>query len=139
MFPLATNNGFKSGENWNGNKRGRPKAGKSIAEYARRKTRNGRELVDYYYKLFKNSHAEHTIRLAAAEKLEYRAFGKPPATLELGEGNKIALALILHRPDGTQEQLSASNPMLDVTPTTQQPPDVVSGAKLSVVLPDPPK
>src|SRR5262245_43656271 len=69
---------FQRGENWlksGGNKRGRPRAGKSLAEYIRGKTKDGKELANFYYKVWKDDKEPTEIRMRAAEKLEFRAYG----------------------------------------------------------------
>src|SRR5262245_22319156 len=88
---------FQRGENWlksGGNKRGRPRAGKSLAEYIRGKTKDGKELANFYYKVWKDDKEPIEIRMRAAEKLEFRAYGRyaQPITGNADE----PVAIILH-------------------------------------------
>src|SRR5262245_14593157 len=76
---------FEKGVNWvqsGGNKRGRPKVGKSMAEFIRSKTRDGQDIAKYYYLVWKDVTKPDDLRMRAAEKLEFRAFGKPAQTIE---------------------------------------------------------
>src|SRR5262245_1832492 len=56
---------------------GRPKVGKSMAEWIRGRTREGTLLAQYYWSVWNDESEPTEMRMRAAEKLEFRAFGKP--------------------------------------------------------------
>lgn len=73
---------FATGEQWaisGGNKWGRPKHSRNIAEYCRKKTKDGREIVNYYYDVFRDKAIPHETRIKAAQRIEERGWGKAPA------------------------------------------------------------
>jgi len=84
---------FQKGANWKGNRHGRPKAGKSLAEFIRVKTKNGREIAQYYYQVWHDPKEPTEMRMKAAEKLEFRAFGRyaQPVTGDSAEPVSIVL------------------------------------------------
>ena len=73
---------FQSGENWTGNRKGRPKAGQGLSELARAKTRDGKEIVQYYWSVFVDKSLDHSLRLEAAKRLEDRGWGRAAQTIE---------------------------------------------------------
>src|SRR5262245_32607606 len=64
------------------NRKGRPKAGRSLVDYINVKTRRGKDLVDFYWKVYKDPAEPTDTRLKAAEKLEFRALRKPAQAVE---------------------------------------------------------
>src|SRR5262249_34752592 len=75
------------------NRRGRPKAGHSIPDYISSKTRRGRDLMDFYWQIFRDEKEDKDLRMKAAEKLEYRLLGKPAQTIE---GHIQQAGIVLH-------------------------------------------
>src|SRR5215470_8051216 len=87
---------FQRGENWlksGGNKRGRPKAGKGLTEYVRLKTRNGRELVDFYYQVYKDTKESTDTRIKAAMRLEDRGWGRPAQPITGDPAEPVSIVL----------------------------------------------
>jgi len=87
---------FEKGANWvqsGGNKAGRPKVGKSMAEFIRQKTKDGQDIAKYYYLVWKDVTKPDDLRMRAAEKLEFRAFGKPAQVVE---GTIEQAGIVLH-------------------------------------------
>src|SRR5262245_27825199 len=84
---------FEKGANWKGNRLGRPRAGKSLVEFIKVRTKNGRDLAQFYYDVWKDEAEPTEMRMRAAEKLEFRAFGKPAQVVE---GTIQQAGIVLH-------------------------------------------
>ena len=84
---------FEKGDKWKGNRLGRPKAGRSLVEFIKVRTKNGRDLAQFYYDVFQDKQEPTETRLRAAEKLEFRAWGKPAQVVE---GTIEQAGIVLH-------------------------------------------
>lgn len=78
-----------------GNPGGRPRS-KGLAEYVRSKTRNGKDLVEFWLSVIEGRQPRATMqdKLKAAEQLADRGFGKPDISHKIsGENGPIEIAL----------------------------------------------
>ena len=64
-----------------------------MAEYIRKKTKDGRTIANFYYSVWQDKSEPTELRMRAAEKLEFRAFGRhaQPVTGDPAEPVSIVL------------------------------------------------
>jgi hypothetical protein len=75
---------FKSGDEWTGNRHGRPRVGETVAEYIRGLAgADGREYVDKLHALATGPHKDTKARLQAIGILLERGWGRPPQELDI--------------------------------------------------------
>ena len=75
---------FKCGDEWNGNRLGRPRVGETVAEYIRGLAGvDGREYVDKLHALATGQHKDTKARLQAIGILLERGWGRPPQELDI--------------------------------------------------------
>jgi len=101
--PTSQPSNFGKGENWKGNRRGRPPIGKALTEYVRRKTNHGKRLIDFYLEVLGNEEEATQNRLIAAGRLEDRGWGKAPQQIIDSQGNGVQISFILQRFDGNAQ------------------------------------
>lgn len=83
-----------------GNPAGRPKGQKGFAAMVRRRTHQGRDLLDFVFGLMQDTSADPRVRLDAATWLANRAFGAPapdPADVPPGVGTLTIREIVIER------------------------------------------
>lgn len=128
--PFKSN--FGSGENWKGNRKGRPKNSVNIANKVRSKTSRGNDLVDILLRIAndekgrceicgRTKESTQNVLTAVAELLN-RGFGKAPITISDQDGNGIQVTYVLQRFEG-QQALEQGPPIqtkvIEINPTSE--------------------
>jgi hypothetical protein len=76
--------GFKSGDEWTGNRHGRPRVGETVAEYIRGLAgADGRMYLDKLHALATGPHKDTKAQLQAIGILLERGWGRPPQELDI--------------------------------------------------------
>ena len=75
---------FKPGDEWTGNRHGRPRVGETVAEYIRGLAGpDGRQYVDKLHAIATGEHKDTKAQLQAIGILLERGWGRPPQELDI--------------------------------------------------------